>query len=169
MATNAEWCFGYARQAHADFRMYQSLEGDPGTRACHRLQFLQMACEKLVKAHLCNGGDDPHGDMQSSHAFVKRHLPTILRQQAVQVNLPRAKAQEVQHRGKHLAEDIDVLAPAVKRGGKRPDNCEYPWEDNNGALHVPLDWTFTPSQLVVLPAGRTMLKLIESAILHLLT
>lgn len=164
MATGAEWSRGYARQAQADFRMYQTLEGDPRIEVCHRLQFLQMACEKLVKATMCSAGEDPLGDIQTSHAYVKRHLPTILRAEARLVNLPQAKAREVQHRGRHIAEEIDVLAPAVKRGGLRPDNCEYPWEDNNGVLHVPLDWSFTPAQLVVIPVGRTILKLIENAI-----
>lgn len=164
MATGAEWAEGYARQSKADFEMYQSLGGVPGVRDCHRLQFLQMACEKLVKAVRCLAGEDPAGDMQSSHACVKKHLPTILMQEAALVNLPPAKAREVQHRGRHLAEEIDVLAPAVKRGGKRPDNCEYPWEDGNGILRVPLDWSFLPANLVVEPVGRTMLRLIESAI-----
>jgi hypothetical protein len=163
MASNAEWGLGYARQAQADFRMYQTLEGNPSVEVCHRLQFLQMACEKIVKASLCYAGDDPAA-MQSSHAYVKRYLPAMLRQEASLVSLPTAKAREVQHRGRRLAEEIDVLAPAVKRGGQRPDNCEYPWEDNGGALHVPLDWSFNPAQLIVLPAGRTILKLIEHAI-----
>lgn len=149
--------------------MYQLLEGDAKVKVCHKLEFLQMACEKLVKATLCCGGEDPLGDMQSSHAYVKQQLPTILRQEAALVNLPRAKAREVQHRGRHFAEEIDVLAPAVKRGGQRPDNCEYLWEDGNGALRVPLDWPFIPAQLVILPVGRTILRLIESAINRLVS
>ena len=169
MATGAEWGRGYARQANADFGMYQMLEGDPKVKVCHRLQFLQMACEKLVKATLCCASENPLGDMQSSHAYVKRHLPTILRQEAALVNLPRVKAREVQFRGRRLAEEIEVLAPAVKLGGQRPDNCEYPWEDGNGALRVPLDWSFNPAQLVVLPVGRTILLLIENAINRLLS
>jgi len=164
MADGAEWSRGYARQASADFAMYQMLEDASTGEVCHRLQFLQMACEKLVKATLCRADEGAAGAVQSSHAYVKRHLPTILRAEAALVNLPRAKAREVQQRGKHLAEEIDVLAPAVKRGGQRPDNCEYPWEDGNGTLHVPRDWSFIPAQLVVLPAGRTILRLIRSAI-----
>jgi hypothetical protein len=62
-----------------------------------------------------------------------------------------------------------VLAPAVKRGGVRPDNCEYPWEDDAGLLHVPLDWSFYPAQLIIIPAGRTFLKLVRCAIERLLT
>jgi len=57
-----------------------------------------------------------------------------------------------------------MLAPAVKRGGQRPDNCEYPWEDAGGELHVPLDWSFAPANLLVAPAGRTFLKLVRESI-----
>jgi hypothetical protein len=168
MADSAAWSLGYARQAQADFRMYEALEGDQSVLACHRLQFLQMACEKLIKAFLCNAGEDP-ANMQSSHAYVRAHLLTVLRQEAAFVNFTGARAREVLHRARHLAEEIDVLAPAVKRGGQRPDNCEYPWEDNAGNLHVPLDWSFHPAQLVVIPSGRTILRLIESAINRLVT
>jgi hypothetical protein len=167
MASATEWTLGYARQAQADFGMYQQLATNVTVEECHKLQFLQMACEKLVKASLCDAGADPAG-LQSSHAYVKRHLPTVLRAEAGLVNLSPAKAREVQRHGNHLAEEIDVLAPAVKRGGQRPDNCEYPWEDGTGAIHVPLDWSFNPAQLIVAPTGRTILKLIENAIGRLL-
>jgi len=64
---------------------------------------------------------------------------------------------------KHLAREIELLAPAVKRGGLRPDNCEYPW-DEGGTLRVPIDWRFSSSALLTSPAGRTFLKLIQHAI-----
>jgi len=163
MASSSQWAAGYARQAHADFKMFQSLECDSSVQECHKLQFLQMACEKLVKAHLCTEGQNP-ASLQTRHAFIKAHLPVILRQQAVFVNFTGPKATEALHRARHLAQEIEVLAPAVKRGGMRLDNCEYPWEDNLGALHIPLDWSFYPSQLIILPAGRTILKLIRGAI-----
>ena len=38
-----------------------------------------------------------------------------------------------------------------------------------GKIHVPLDWKFVPSRLLMEPAGRTFLKLIQSAIAELLT
>lgn len=163
MADAKAWSAAYARQARADFNRYQALQVDPTAETCHRLLFLQMACEKLVKAHLCDAGSDPP-ELQSSHAYVKTHLPVVLRQEASFVHFSGKKAREVLRNSRHLAEEIDVLAPAVKRGGQRPDNCEYPWEDGSGNLHVPLDWTFYPAQLVVSPFGRTILKLIASAI-----
>lgn len=58
MATSDEWASAYARQADADFTTFETLQSLPLPQ-CHKLQFLQMACEKLVKAHLCGIGTDP--------------------------------------------------------------------------------------------------------------
>ena len=166
MATNAEWATAYARQADADFKTFQALQRTP-LPECHKLQFLQMACEKLVKAHLCGQGVDPPS-LQKSHAYVAGTLPVVLRQYMSLINFTKPAAREVSKHVKHLSQEINVLAPAVKRGGDRPDNCEYPWADSNGTLHVPLDWSFYPSQLLVAPSGRAFLKLVRGAINQLL-
>lgn len=106
--------------------------------------------------------------LQSSHGYVAATLPVVLRQQAVYVNFAGPYARWVLQHTKHLAQEIEVLAPAVKRGGQRPDNCEYPWEDELGILRVPLEWSFYPDQLLLIPAGRAFLKLVEGAISRLL-
>ncbi len=126
-----------------------------------------MACEKLVKAHLCGGGADS-SSLQASHAYISKSLPVVLRQQAVYEKFRGGKAEAVLKHAKHLAQEIELLAPAVRRDGQRPDNCEYPWEDSVGKLHLPLDWSFNPSQLTVMSSGRTILKLIRGAIDRLL-
>ena len=173
MATSVEWSHGHARQADADFTIFQSFEDIAGLDAtiaaaeCQRLQFLQMACEKPAKSHLCCEGIDPAG-LQKSHAYAERTLPVVLRLAAQSMNFTGKHARWVHRHARHLSQEIELLAPAVKRGGIRPDNCEYPWEDGNGELHVPLDWSFTPSQLLAIPAGRTLLKLIRIAIDNLL-
>ncbi len=71
MSDPEEWAKGFARQARADFETWDRLQGIPETPECHRLLFLQMACEKPTKAHLCKAGSDP--------ALVKRRgrLATI--------------------------------------------------------------------------------------------
>jgi hypothetical protein len=166
MATQADWATMYARQAGADFKTLQSLQ-DVSIPECHKLQFLQMACEKLVKAHLCGSGTDPAA-LQTSHTYVAKTLPVVLRQQASAVNFVGGKARKALTYARHLAQEIEVLAPAVDRGGQRPDNCEYPWEAGDGKMRSPLEWSFQPSQLIVLPAGRTILKLIRGAIDRLL-
>ena len=166
MADRAAWSVGYARQARADLQTFEQLQA-MSVPECHKLQFLQMACEKLVKAHLCSEGSDP-ADLQASHAYVARTLPVVLRQHAGSINYGGPAARTTLNRARLLAAEIEVLAPAVTRNGQRPDNCEYPWEDAIAELHVPLDWTFASSQLLVQHAGRMALKLIVGAIDSLL-
>lgn len=167
MATAAEWMHPYARQADADFERFQVMQSDPAVESCHRLQYLQMACEKVVKAHLCGEGWDP-AILRSSHAYIARWLPVVVRQTALALRFSGKQARAVLRHTNQLAGEIELLAPAVKRSGQRPDNCKYPWEDAAGDLHVPLDWTFIPAQLLVIPAGLLFLKLVRAAIDHLL-
>jgi hypothetical protein len=167
MADNAAWARGYARQALADFGRFQDLQASDAPE-CHKLQFLQMACEKLAKAYLCGEGTDP-ATLQSSHAYIAGTLPVVLRQYATFVGVRGAKARAVLTLAKHVSREIELLAPAVRRGGGRPDNCEYPWEDAAGTLHVPLDWTFAPSGMLGQPKGRDFLKLVRGAIGRLLS
>ena len=117
MADHAAWAVGYARQARADFQTFEKLQAMP-VPECHKLQFLQMACEKLVKAHLCAGRTDP-ADLQASHAYVAGTLPVVLRQEARFVNFTGAAARATLIRARLLASEIDVLAPAVTRNGQR--------------------------------------------------
>jgi hypothetical protein len=62
-------------------------------------------------------------------------LPIVIRQQIAFSGSGIKSPDWVYEHAKHLAGEIELLAPAVKRGGDRPDNCEYPWEDDNGVLH----------------------------------
>jgi hypothetical protein len=163
VSTADDWAKGFARQAQADFSTWRLLQGDDTIPECHRLLFLQMACEKLTKAHLCAAGSDP-AELQASHGYIAKNLPIIVRQQIPRSGMSVNNAAWIVQHSKHLAQEIEMLAPAVRRAGRRPDNCEYPWEDDSGQLHVPLDWTFVPSKLLTAPAGRTFLKLIAEAI-----
>lgn len=167
MSDKDDWARGYARQSQADFTTYENLQTQSDIPACHSLLFLQMACEKLVKAHLIQQGGDPTA-FQTSHAYTAKTLPIVIRQELTIRGMKPSQTKGILTQTKHLAQEIELLAPAVRRAGQRPDNCEYPWEDEGGHLHVPLDWTFTPSQLLFAPAGRTVLKLIPTAINRLL-
>ncbi len=68
MSESADWARAYARQADIDFKAWELLEKHPEAvgAECHRLLFLQMACEKLCKAHLIRGGTPPES-LQASH------------------------------------------------------------------------------------------------------
>jgi hypothetical protein len=175
MATVKEWSSAYACQAKADFMTYQALEGMRSEAAhgwsipvCHKLQFLQMACEKLAKAHLCTRGTAP-ASLQGSHAYISKTLPVVIRQEMIALNFRGKSAKSLATIANHIAQEIEVLAPSVRRGAQRPDNCEYPWEDADGCIHAPLSWTFSSAQLIAQPAGRSVLKLVQSAIERLMT
>jgi len=164
MSEPADWVLAYARQAEADFRAWELCEKHPEAVAseCHRLLFLQMACEKLCKAHLIQGGTPPE-DLQASHGYIANPLPIVIRQQIIHMRQNLTGMKGVLVLARHLAEEIEVLNPAVRRDGRRPDNCEYPWEAGDQVVS-PLDWSFHPLRLCTVPAGRTFIKLLRGAI-----
>lgn len=167
MSAADDWFRAYARQADADFTTWQLLETRADIPQCQKLLFLQMACEKLCKAHLVSSGT-PFARLQTSHGFVANPLPVIIRQEISFLGRDVRRMRAVVASTRHLAQEIELLNPALERGGRRPDNCEYPWEDDGGSVHSPLDHTFVPSQLLTAPQGRTILKLIRGAINRLL-
>jgi hypothetical protein len=142
------------------------LLGNASLPACQQLHFLQMACEKLCKAHLCASGSKPK-DVQTSHGYTRRVLPLIFRAGfSREFNRElRQKAWLLQHIG-HLAREINFLSPAVDDSGKRPDNCEYPWEET-GVVVVPAERQFTNLDFLRAPAGRLFIKLVGHAIENL--
>lgn len=164
-----DWVRGYARQADADFRAWELYADHPEAVAaeCHRLLFLQMACEKLCKAWLIQGGTTPES-LRTSHAYVAKHLSVIIRERILD-SRPHLKGMSwVLRRVRHWANEIEVLNPAVDRNGQRPDNCEYPWEVGDGTILSPLEHSFEPSNLLTDATGRTFLKLVRDAINRLL-
>lgn len=169
MSSPAEWIGGYARQADVDLKAWELYEKYPEAVAtgCHKLLFLQMACEKLCKAHLISN-DTPAQALQTSHAYIAKVLPVVIERQILDMRQNLSGMMGVMRHVRHLANEIELLNPSVDRDGRRPDNCEYPWDDASGRLHSPLDWSFTPSQLLVAPAGRTFLKSLRGAISRIL-
>lgn len=167
MSAGDRWAKAYARQANADLATWIALAPNKVIPECHKLLFLQMACEKLVKAHLCSKGTDP-ADLQASHGYTAKNLPIIIREHLVAAGKKPNEIVWILKHAKHLANEIELLAPAIRRGGQRPDNCEYPWEDSGGILHMPLDWAFQPTNLIVDAAGRTFIKIMRAAVTELI-
>jgi hypothetical protein len=164
MSEPADWARAYVRQADIDFRAWELYEKHPGAVAaeCHRFLFLQMACEKLCKAHLIRGGTPPE-NLQTSHGYVANPLPVIIQEQMRRMRRNLHGMRGVLMQIRNPANEIEVPNPAMRRDGQRPDNCEYPWEAGDDVIS-PLDWTFTPSRLVAAPAGRTFIKLLKGVI-----
>ena len=163
MATPRQWSLAYAKQARADLNARAVLLREAALPACQQLHFLQMACEKLCKSHLCLSGSRPD-DLQTSHAYIATVLPVIFRVRFAQTYQRRLRHDaQLLKLVEHLAREIELLAPAVRRGGKRPDNCEYPWEDAAGNVLVPAERQF-PTLDLLTPQGILFLKLVETAI-----
>lgn len=70
----------FYRQAQADFETFKRLSEIDSIPLCHRLQFLQMACEKLSKAYLFRSIKADPDKLMSSHAYVGTTLPQIARE-----------------------------------------------------------------------------------------
>lgn len=165
MTAANEWAKAYARQADADFTAWELYEKNPKAvvAECHKLLFLQMACEKLCKAHVIRTGIHAPDEVQTSHGFVAKHLPSIMRQEiAISGEFPKNSAWAISQI-RQLSEEIEILNPAMTRDNKRPDNCEYPWE-YGGKVLSPLDHSFAPTRLVTASYGRAFIKLLRRAI-----
>lgn len=167
MSGPSDWQQAYARQAKADLAAWKESQTSEDVLRCHQLQFLQMCCEKLVKAHLCSAGAEP-GTLQASHAYIAKTLPVIARQQLSRMSKGTPAKNDFRLVAiKHLSREIELLSPAVDDGGRRPDNCEYPWEQE-GILYTPARHSFPNLKILAEPMGRTLLKLIERAIADLI-
>jgi hypothetical protein len=162
-----DWGRAFAKQSRADFDSWKSLNASSAPRFpyCHKLHFLQMACEKICKAYLFRSGSAIE-NLISSHAYTAKNLLLILRNQVERkTNRPLSKYSRKFHEIKLLAREIELLSPAVDDHHKRPDNCEYPWELSSGVIRIPCEYEFPNlSSLNDNPGGRELLKLIEISI-----
>lgn len=159
------WALGYAKQSRSDFSMYQRLElSGAGVEECHRLHFLQMACEKIAKAYRFRDTATSEERLTTEHVAFSQFIDSYLAS-ADMKNRYRAHAKQLVQIRKHargLARSIEKLAPAVDREGA-PANAEYPWQV--GQLVVsPCEYTFPELQLLTGPQGRSFLKLVKTAI-----
>lgn len=157
MSSPADWSRAYARQAKADWFAYERLllHGDvPPSEPFH---LLQMALEKLVKAHLYPSHPDP-GSLQRTHSVIEKHLPTIFRNVYARHQRVGNPSGAMMVHVRRVAHEIDCLQPANDAGGSRPDNCEYPWEDIKQAVHVPAEHSFGGMNLA---NGKWWLELVK--------
>lgn len=175
MNPRRNWAQAFAKQAKADHEAYRVLEQtDPPLPRSQALHFLQMACEKLCKAHLCRSGTEPDITART-HARIAKILPTVFKSQyaSLRAEGPRSGS-NLMKRVAHLAREIELLSPAVDDDGARPDNCEYPWEgrtaekDGSRTLHVPADHPFSNLSFLEEHVGVMLLKMIPVAIDDLL-
>jgi hypothetical protein len=79
--TEAERRRAFARkfilQARSDWDMYELLAGLADVPVCHKLHFLQMACEKLAKSHRLRDTDSPVDELLSRHTGFAKFIPSF--------------------------------------------------------------------------------------------
>lgn len=153
------WIQAFARQAASDLQARDLLAATAALPQCHSLQHLQMACEKICKAAMIAADTDPL-EVQRSHAHIAKQLPNLVKLYMSREagRLPRDNW--VVRAIRPLARKIELLNPAVRDGGRSPQNCEYPWERGDGSIIAPADHSFDFSILFE-PAGTTLLKILH--------
>ncbi len=167
MSTPLIWQHAYARQAKADWAAYEVLLAAPHLPQCQSLHFLQMTCEKLCKAYLCSHKVEPRF-LQTSHGFIAGNLPEIFKDQRRRSKLrPLNPRSTLVRQVNNLSREIELLAPTVD-SVRRPDNCEYPWEDGAGGVVAPAEHPFATLSLLSEAAGQELLGIVPFAIDELL-
>jgi hypothetical protein len=154
------WAAAYARQAKSDLDAREQLLRDDRPPACHQLHFLQMAAEKLCKAHLSARGQ-PQDVLEASHAFVAGPLPVIVRQIIARDAQRLQRDTWVLKAVRKLCRQIELLHPQVDDNQRVPSNAVYPWRGPDGHVIAPRDHPF---ELTLLreKAGATLLKIMTA-------
>ncbi len=161
------WQHAYAVQARADFAAFNVLRRSSGLPQCLSLHCLQMACEKLCKSYLCSQKVEPRF-LQTSHAYTAKSLPELfLRRREALGQRTLRQYSTLMKQVRNLSREIELLAPTVD-SLRRPDNCEYPWEDGAGDIVVPAEYPFATLSLLSEPVGQELLSIIPFAIDELL-
>lgn len=166
---NQAWQLAYAKQAKSDWRIRTILIDSRKADKCQILHYLQMACEKLCKAHLIGAGALPE-DARKSHRAAGKSLLSIVRQQLSGESFQHitgARKSLVIVKAQKIAREVELLSPAVDDAGRRPDNCEYPWQDASGTVMSPVDFNFPHLEFLDQQTGRTLLKILDQAISEL--
>jgi hypothetical protein len=150
----------FIAQARSDWGVYELLSGRADVAACHKLHFLQMACEKLAKAHRLRDTKSPVEELLSSHTGFARFMPSFCKLALGEKYRGKdSQLARVIKDSRALAREIEKLAPAIDRRAT-PENAEYPWERDNEVI-APCEHNFPSLNLFGKPGGRTFLKLLK--------
>jgi hypothetical protein len=158
------WASAFAVQSQSDWQVYARLTAEPEVPACHKLHYLQMACEKIAKAYRCRDTSASLEELLKRHVGFAKFIGSFLASPSIKEAYRGrdAQLQEVSRLTRALAREIEKLAPAVDRAGS-PENAEYPWESGADII-APCQYTYPRLSLLTSPGGRTLLKLVAKAI-----
>jgi hypothetical protein len=152
----------YAAQSRSDFEVYNvHLQN---AEECHRLHYLQMACEKIAKAYRLRDTPDFPEEKLYSHVFFSKFISNLLTSPQIKRRYTSQDAvlRQLGHDANRFSREIEKLAPAVDRE-QTPANTEYPWIQGQ-SVFAPCDFIFTNLSLLKDQHGREFLKLITVAI-----
>ncbi len=155
------WASAYARQAKSDLEAREHLLRNEYLPACHQLHYLQMAAEKLCKAHLSAQGQ-PQDVLETGHGFIAGPLPVIVRQVLARDAQKLQRDTWVLGAIRKLSRQIELLHPQINDGGRVPTNSVYPWMGPDGTIVAPRDHRFALT-LLHEKAGATLLKIMLAA------
>lgn len=160
--TRRELADVYAAQSRSDFVIDNVLLRE--AEECHRLHYLQMACEKIAKAYRLRDTRSFGQEDLYSHVVFSRFIMNFLKSPEMKrrYRSQDAKRRQIERYAHMLSEEIERLAPAVARD-LSPANAEYPWLDG-GTVSVPCRHHYPVFTRLVEPAGRDFLKIVEIAI-----
>jgi hypothetical protein len=158
------WASAFAAQSRSDWQVYDLLTAERRIPPCHKLHYLQMACEKIAKAYRCLDTGTNLEELLKRHVGFAKFIGTFLASPSIREAYQGRDAQlrEVSRLTRALAREIEKLAPAVDRESS-PENAEYPWEAG-GEVISPCQYGYPRLSLLTSPGGRTFLKLVAKAI-----
>lgn len=150
-------------QARSDWGVYKLLAACRDVAACHKLHFLQMACEKVAKAYRLRDTKSPVDELVSRHTGFAKFVPSFCKVALGERYRGKdAQLARVIKDSRALAREIEKLAPAIDRQAT-PENAEYPWERGDEVI-APCEHKFPSLDLLEKAGGWTFLKLIEQGL-----
>jgi len=132
------WSRAYAKQGLSDLNVRQTLA--TGFEVCHGLHYLQMAAEKICKAHMCMLQGHQVVNAKKSHQVIAKHL-RLLANDFPRKHPDKEIRESTIRAVRRFAKAIELLAPAVHQAHTREDNCEYPWQSKTG-VQIPCEYKF---------------------------
>lgn len=166
-SSRQDWARAYAKQSASDFQIYEHLLAQPGVPVCHKLHYLQMACEKIAKAYQFRDMATAESKLTTSHIAFSKFINSYLTSSpVVKREYEGRDAQLIGFKKKahSIAREIEKLAPAVDQEHS-PSNAEYPWEQDNNIL-IPCDYSYPNLSMLHEPVGLNFLRLIKEAIIN---
>jgi hypothetical protein len=160
----ALWAQAYITQARSDWALFERLQALVDVAPCHRLHYLQMACEKLAKAYRFRDTGTLPSSLLTQHVGFAKFLNSFLLSPQIRERFD-GKLEQLranQRECNRIAREVEQLAPAVDRGNS-PQNAEYPWWDGERII-TPCQYDYPNLSLLREKGGRAFLKWVREAL-----